>query len=297
MNDPRRHHFVPQVYLRNFTVQEGKPGKIYVYDHIKKIKYKTDITKVAVENDFYRLPGKEDEFYWERFYSTEVEPLYGKIIKELNTLCTLGRNGSEILNQQLKDELSYIVCSQFLRTQKSRIRQQRIGKKAASERLEELKKEFFDLMSPEQKALINGFEIEDDFIKEKELEAINDPERIELYMKHLNNRSWIIYYNKNADKVPFITSDHPVSLFNFTNRSTSFSDNGLGLNTTIIFFPLSTKILIGLYPRQLFLGLLHNLNDCLNIVDEPKFIHNMNDIQFIQSYRQVYSSIEFLSEK
>lgn len=292
MSEPRRHHYVPQTYLKNFCIPGEKSGKIYVYDKVNHKIYKSDIGDIAVERDFYKVTDREDIYYWEHFYSKEFESKYPKIISNLNAACTLSINNATILNASLIEEISYMMCAQLLRTKKARTNQFRIGKKVASEKLDQLRISLLDYMNPEQKAWLDNFELTDDLIKELELPIINDKERLAKFIRYLTDRCWVIYYNNISSKIPYKTSDHPVCYFNVVSKSTSFEDNGLAVQSTVIFFPINNRILIALYPKGLYFGSLKKLDGQMIVVDEEKFINQINDIQMMQCYRQVYSSQE-----
>lgn len=291
MSEPRRHHFVPQVYLKSFSTKEEKGNKIYVFDKIQGISYKTDVSKIAVERDFYRIPNKQNEYEWEIYYSRDVEPIYPPVIDKLKVLCAMSRDNSIILDTKLKDSLVKIVYSQLLRTKKARINFEKLGEKAATQRLEELKIELGNL-HPELREWLTNYTIDDTFVREHTLKAINDDSRFQNIGLYLKNRYWMIYNIRSERTTPLITSDHPVALYNFHRNSTDFSDNGLGLNTSLIIFPITSKILIALYPR-LYFGGLNNYDGRLIVTDEQKFISTINQIQYSQSYRQVYSSESF----
>jgi hypothetical protein len=56
ISKPRRHHFVPQFYLRGFTSRQA-PGQIFVYDKDTGSSLATSVKNAAVKRDYYRLNG------------------------------------------------------------------------------------------------------------------------------------------------------------------------------------------------------------------------------------------------
>jgi hypothetical protein len=54
-NDPRRHHFVSQCYLKGFSVTHKKIPQLCVFDRIERRTFRTDINNVAAERDFNRF--------------------------------------------------------------------------------------------------------------------------------------------------------------------------------------------------------------------------------------------------
>ncbi len=89
MADPRRHHYVPQCYLANFTDSGDKNGNIGAFDKAKNRTFRTGIGNVAHVRDFYRLdPNEEvdDEFAVETSILAPVEgnakPIIDQILRD-----------------------------------------------------------------------------------------------------------------------------------------------------------------------------------------------------------------------
>jgi len=59
LSSPRRHHYVPQFYLRGFA-PFGSPGKITVFDKEAGTQFSTSVKNAAVQRDYYRLDAAED---------------------------------------------------------------------------------------------------------------------------------------------------------------------------------------------------------------------------------------------
>lgn len=59
MADPRRHHYVPEFYLKGFCPPD-KRSKIFVYDKNKGTCIHTNVKNVAVKKDYYKLPDSDD---------------------------------------------------------------------------------------------------------------------------------------------------------------------------------------------------------------------------------------------
>lgn len=55
MNVPRRHHYVSQFQLANFTLQGGKDDRLWVFDQAKCEHWKSTPKKAAHQHDFYRI--------------------------------------------------------------------------------------------------------------------------------------------------------------------------------------------------------------------------------------------------
>jgi len=293
LSTPRRHHYVPQVYLKRFCSEDKKLNKIYVYDKIQNKEYQSDISKIAVEKDFYRVSDKEDEFYWEKFYSENIETKYNEIIEKTVSLSVLTIKDAYILNKELKHDIAFILCTQLLRTKKSRKYFWKIGEKAAEGRLKEIKRDLKDIISKEKKDIIDKFKINGDLIKELGLDIINDDYRIEYFIEYLLDKTWVFYKNLISEDIPFITSDHPICLYNTYKKSVKLGDNGLALNATDILFPLNKKILLALYPKEQLFGELKKFDGKIQYIDEKGFIKKINRYQMLNCHRQIYSPVSF----
>jgi hypothetical protein len=73
-------HYVPRVYLKNFSRKRGKDFFVDVYDITTKDIFNTNIKNICAEKDFYTLeskgPKSRDRLIVEKFYSEQIEPLY-----------------------------------------------------------------------------------------------------------------------------------------------------------------------------------------------------------------------------
>ncbi|MHC1731992.1 MAG: DUF4238 domain-containing protein [Bacteroidales bacterium] len=291
MSKPRKHHYVPQTYLQYFSALQTKSGYIYVYDKTHNRKFKANIKDIAEERDFYRIHGKSDEYYWEKHYSENIESKYPHIIGTLDAICNLSTNNTIILTEKLQRDLANLICSQLLRTKKTRELMIMPTKAAGEKKLELLKNAMPPQLSKEQNEVLNNFQLTDNLLNDLSLEVINNEDRIKMFSKHLLEKVWVIYHNKIFNKSPFVTSDHPVCFYNMLSKNTDFTDNGLSVPETAIFFPATRKVLIALYNRNLFFDVMESYDRMVVEVDERKFVESMNAMQYKQCYRQVYSSL------
>lgn len=288
LNEPRRHHYVPRIYLQNFAIQEKNEWQIIVIDKTKKEPYITNIKNVAVEKDFYRIDNKEDEFYWEHYYAEQVEPLVSTTFSKLITIATLSVNNSCVLNDEIKSKLAKIMCSQLLRTKKSRNMQFEIGIKIANEVIEKTRKQFEEILSIEQFKYLDDFVYDDILSKSINLPIINEVDRMDRFADLLLKRYWVMYKNINYKRYPLITSDHPVVYYNIITGETDTSVNGLGVPQTTIYFPINRELVIGLYTQDMYFNTMIEMNNKMIILDDNSFIMKLNRIQYEQCYRQAY---------
>ncbi len=291
--EPRRHHYVPQVYLKNFINEDHK--KIHVYDKKIKKHFTSNIRDIALEKDFYKVPSIEEPMYWEYYFSKEVEPKYPKIVSNLQGYCNLSLNEAKILNNSLKNDIAYILLSQLFRTKKSRRNFHKVAKQSSHKILKELTDTIFSFLPDDDKYRMQKIEIHDDVFTDIELKVFNDPVRVERNKELLIKRNWVIYHNTISKQIPFITSDHPLNYVNYQSNDLGFRDNGIGTNTTIIYFPITKGILLAIYPEHYRPETFGYLNNRVVKINEEKFIRAINNYQFLQCEIQIYGPIKYIN--
>lgn len=98
----------------------------------------------------------------------------------------------------------------------------------------------------------------------------------------------------------FVTSDNPVVLMDIDSHDVTPFRNGLANSKTLIYYPISPKLLLGAYHPDLYFGALGQMDGCIEILDgnkEKQFIHTQNKKQREQSnyiYAQSKETLETL---
>lgn len=289
--DSRRHHYVPKTYLRFFAASRGSEWYVFVLDKSKQQPFKTNINNIAVEKDFYRVTRNSDEYFWEHYYAKIIEPLIFPTFQNLIAVCTLSLANKSVLSDEIKLDLSTIICSQLLRTKKSREMQFEIGKEISDEVIKNTKKLFRGLLGTESTLYLDNFNYDKEINNEISLPIINDEARLNRFKSLLMSRYWVVYKNIRSCEIPIITSDHPVVYYNIITRQTGFRDNGLGREETAIFFPINRELIIGLYTESMYFNVMSRFKDRLLIIDDPQFFATLNRLQCEQCFRQAYFSI------
>ena len=291
MKQPRKHHYVPRCYLKYFATNHKNEFRVKVIDKDKNKPYIANIKDIAAEKDFNRIWDSEKEFYWEHFFSREVEPMIPKVLDNLIAVSNIINNRSIILNKSFKRELAKIICFQQLRTKKARKMQFRLGEKVATEVLTSVENELDKYLSTEQREYLNDFKYNENFHKEITFPIITSPERLDKFIEILLKKHWVLYKTPSSKKYSFLTSDNPVCMYNFSSKSTTYADNGLGVRETVIFFPVSKNLLIALYDPKTYFSLLKNVDGTL-VVADSNFVMNINKLQYEQCLRQAYFSLD-----
>jgi len=292
-NEPRKHHYVPQGYLKFFAIKQKKVWKTTVIDKVLKKSYVSNIEDVAVARDYNRDTSKNDEFYWEKYYSQAVESYLPKIIGNVIAITQLTQDKKCVLNNDLKSKLARIICIQMLRTPTMRNRNFKIAKQASLKVINDFKKEYYNRLSSSQKRAIHSFTFNENFYKQNELPFINDETRLTRFENFLFERNWVIYRNPFSKQVPFITSDNPVTFYNYGKKSSELKDNGLLVDDTVINFPLNENLMLCLYaPTHWMLNVVEYNNCVIDLQwteNDLKYVVLTNDIQIKQCYRQAFT--------
>jgi hypothetical protein len=119
MGRTKKQHYVPQVYLKNFTCTE----QIWVYNRLNKKIYKSSIRDVCVKNHLYETERKNsfsDENYVlynaiENTFS-EAEGGYANILKKFISICYNKENRNAlILRPAEKEEVASLISNLFVR--------------------------------------------------------------------------------------------------------------------------------------------------------------------------------------
>ena len=243
---------------------------------------------MAFRKNFYDVSDKKDSKHWEKFFSSEIEPLYGPEMTNIIASITLSQKKNDVLTVSQIHSLSKMITFQVLRVPGFLERRFENGKIMFDETINETSEQFE--LHPETIKLIldDSVNNKDDFIRDKTIPLIAEVDRLEKFSKVLVDKIWLIYFNNSS--VPFITSDSPVVMYNFIRNSVSYADNGVGRDDTFIYYPLSNKILIKIVPMNFWGGIMKNLNNTLGFLSNSdiSFINLVNDFQVMHAEKQIF---------
>lgn len=286
-NNPVRHHHVPKVYLNNFV---DKQGKVAVWDKRKSRLFHSSVAGIAVENNFYTLHKSPDPYAWERTYATGIEPLMGRLFRRINTQTNmLTQSGSQILSSQDKRQLAEIMIVQLLRGKQGREFQEKVFKEQMSSVIAKVERRFHGF-TPGQRKEVARFQSDNYYFKNTSNIVITNPQRVRTYTDLLAERDFVIY--RLLGDREFLTSDNPVMFINMvTGDATPFA-SGLLDTDTIIYYPLTPKLLVSASAKGTFAGVMTCKDQCLIDIDshsEEAFITNINALQLTQCHSQIYA--------
>ena len=299
MSEPRKQHYVPQVYLKNFAYGKEKNPKIYVLPKSLNRIYPANVSDSAAERDFYTIGSIEDKYVCERHYATYVEPMLSTLIRTIRQRCenVLIQNKAVVLSRDEKLRFALSLVFQLLRGKQTRDYEQKLYNRLLPKVADQARDRFGPL-NPEQEKLIQSFGEEKRYFKELAMQTIFRQESIEKFVTILVQRDFVIY--KIVGDYNFVTSDNPVVLMDIDSHDVTPFRNGLANSKTLIYYPISPKLLLGAYHPDLYFGALGQMDCCIEILDgnkEKQFIHTQNKKQREQSiyiYAQSKETLETL---
>jgi len=290
-NMVKNQHYVQKAYLRFFSRKSKDDYYIAVMDKNKDKPFMANIENIASCKYFYEVNSKPEN-YWEEFYCKNIESSLPKIFNNIISASTISQNNATILNTLLKKEMSQIIFSQIGRTRKAREFYDEIGNDIKTQIINGIYKECDNILSQQHKEILEAIRNDTDLIHDMELDAINSSSLLKKGTYYLMNRTWVIYKNLNYKKCPFITSDHPVAYYNFLNFKTDLKFNGIGLDSTIIQYPINRELLLVLYPREMYFGGLQKFDNKIVFINKDEFVLKADKLQYEQCYRQAYFTID-----
>ncbi len=128
---------------------------------------------------------------------------------------------------------------------------------------------------------VNQISLDENIFKSVALNITIDEERINKYASILYNKSWVFYHISGERE--FITSDNPIMVLNGNTLDVTPLQNGIGQDTTMVCFPISTKLLLVIYSYNRYLGIIKDLDKRRNVIDsyqDSKFIDMQNTLQY-----------------
>lgn len=263
----KKQHYVPRFYLKHFAKQDNGQYFVNCFDKSTFNKFKVNIKDVACENYFYEISDLANNAL-ERMLSdfeSQIVKIYEKIIFSESLACLKWTEKT--------------VFAQFVLLQESRTRERREHIRDMVEGLEKwlsdkplsekMLKEWKNLGSEEGIRRVQLMLVAETLLKKDKQVDI------------LLNMKWSLL--KNLTKIPFWTSDNPITRY---NPYTYGPYGSLGmLNTGIqIFFPLTPKIGITFYDP-----IEYSHMSATEICDKDNLLF-YNTLQLMTTTRHIFSS-------
>lgn len=278
----RKQHIVPKVYLKRFAVKSGKHyviGTRLCKDNKPPVSFfQSEISDVGYRKNIYDTTEQDDPKYWEHYLNKEFETLYDAPLERIISKIALASKNTEILDTADIQILSKIVFSQIVRVPDYLEPQINLSRATADSYKESIFKEFPNLNNNIKQRIKQKYSTDNE-LKNFVLDGTFNPQRVSTYCDVLYNKTWIVLYNGIRESTPFVTSDNPVLLLDSAKNVVKLTEIGLISEKLIIYFPITPSILIGIYPKSMFLN-------SIKVCDKKMFILNENDKEFIDAVNQ-----------
>lgn len=293
MSEPRKHHYLPQAYLRNFSI-DSKNKQVFVLDGSSNKSYISSIADVAQRRDFNRV---EIEGYDLNFIERHMASFEGKLSACIKNIL----KGGLFVGETKDYILTFIALasvrspqmrehfSGFLTTTVDRIMDISLS---SEERWKKSQKDSGD------KHEISYADAKDFFESKKYKITTNKEYHIELEFKltdviypYLHARNWQLITSSHKENT-FLTSDNPVRLdWNNQEEIPEFyrRSPGFAMKNTTVYFPLTR--------HHYLIGTFDKASGYLEGPSELVAACNSHTISF--AYKQVFSpdsKAKFLAE-
>jgi len=287
-NEPKRQHYVPKTYLKNFT----STNKIYMLLKENGRICRRNIAKVAVENDIYTVDTCEDKYYYERYYAQKIEPCLSNLLKIIQQRCESKHSdfNQPIIDSKEKLSLSRHIAIQMMRVPKSQVFINDRYDKLSPEVIERARQYCLFPGSPDEQ--INQLqEILDRYAPEIKMDVSTDEENIELFSNAIANKHFL--FIKIASETILITSDAPIVCYDVeTNMARPLNAGPLSPETVII-YPLFPNLMFVAYSPDTLVDAPRSKDCGLKILsrsESERVTHDLNMIQLSHCSICVYSS-------
>ena len=287
----KRHHYIPQCYLRGFSTNEKS---VWVYNKSLSKMYQTSVDKIFYEKNFYAVDmdlvpedGKDkinvNSIEYE-FFAEHIESQYADILNAINKS-----------TNEWKEIPSYLLCGRIPECWVDYLSMQLLIQYIRTPEAREEALELLELSKLHMKALSDSPLCSDEerlyYEKESQRthgEAIDhfmilfDKERvIDPYCSLLKNKIWSIYYSPEAD---FFTSDAPIILEREgENKNVNFLE--LNLPQLHITYPITRHLLVRLWDRESY-KVLEPYDRMIRIVDK-EFVMAENIRQYVWARKEI----------
>jgi hypothetical protein len=251
----RREHYVPRFYLNLF----GEP--LFVFDKQAGNVFSTTSRNIAFEEGVYDLDPLIDL----EAQITENENLMRDGLNEL-----LDKMNPAAISLVSRIRVSLFIALQFVRTKEFRASIKETGGKMMTELVKG---------NTEFKNLDFKVVMEDELAQALQAKVIVS-DAVPQFGYILGNSLWTLLVNRT--KVPFWTSDNPVSLFNPINYG-DLSGLGFAVRGIQTHFPLSSKLLLVILDPRSYAP------TPIKVVKDPQTITYENEFQLYNATRFVIS--------
>lgn len=247
----KRHHYVPQCYLKNFT-SNGKSLWVYNKQKAENKIYQQAISNICCKDDFYSLEGiySNKLLIEKEYFSKNIEPIFSNM---LNDIIQKGSKYLEdkitglILTPEEKYQFAYLLSIQWLRTPYQRHKIYDISSDIMSQMIRIFK---------EGMAIETGNESIRDLdvrpginpiIEQADIGYMNN-DMLDSYATALSSNYWEFFITR-GDYV--YTSDFPITVKMHIPNARPFFE-GLACEGSELTYPISKNICLTIWDKKHF---------------------------------------------
>lgn len=293
-----KQHIVPTSYLKRFARRKNQKnyyiGVRRKTDNDEVRLFNSNIRDIGYVCNYYDVNLHDDPKYWEHYFSRVLEPMYGNDLNNIIAKVVLNANDSTVLGESDKTVLAKMICFQFARVPSF----VNVFISKGIEYGESIAQQLQPYLEKQMGSRFNNIvsiATSPDNVKDIILNGITAEERLQKYADILRKRVWIVLYNKTY--MPFYTSDNPVIMYNINHKSVEYAYVGIARTDTMLYFPLSSRVMIQILPGIIPKGELRSDLDGKRVIlleDEIKFIMNVNMMQIAHASKDVFMDPDHL---
>ena len=276
MSKPKRHHLVPRLYLKNFSLN-GK--QIYAFiKNLGECKL-VSIKDVAVKENFYTMVHKDiaQEFI-ESYLSHNIEPLWGECISHIIQYVNKER---ELIN--LKDICRCLICQYYRGTDF------REEAKAIQDIRVTIYREILQMTHQDNN---NTPKIENYSLAHAYETFLNEPLIEDKISQILKSSDWSIM---TSSECHFITSDRPVLsfFFNKQNNLIYYTKTDIGSPSSYILIAITPNILLQIKLKPQTHNACTNERRPIIVKVNSDYVKSVNYFQQLNCNEHLYGKYKF----
>jgi hypothetical protein len=271
-------HFVPRVYLRNFTSEpKAKNPLIHAFLKNEGRTFSNGIDRVAEEKFFYDTDSDHSSQPVEKYLS-DIEGVFGSTIRRILVAYRMTPSTSwlnrDVIREEDRAELAWYIALQMMRTPAARKLMTDVKEKAITA--------FARTKIKSGKLRNLRIKLKDDSLALNHVEFMMDADHLGEMALKLCDLTWA--FGVNQSKIPFYTSDNPVVAMSYDKQygpmPLGLSQPGLELS-----FPLSNDLILILRDPKYFSDETMWHNRFVPLDDD--WVMKFNELQVRVAHRMV----------
>ncbi len=227
--EQRKHHYVPQLLLRNFAAERGET--LFAFDKASSRTFQVAVKDAAAEKGFNTSTWNRESVCVEELYS-EIEDLAAPILRNIvenGRLCKFSPRDRVLLLR--------FATAQVIRTKAHRAVNAQLGTFMRMIAAKEGSQEF--------KEWVGEFRPE----KEKFEHLKSTKRMVHEFSGALLDKDILLF--ETSKEIPLVISDNPVALTNTLNRSEFRSTTGLASKQVEVYLPISPRFALGFMCKEI----------------------------------------------